>query len=55
MGRVKPTTNSANAGKRFMDVVYACCCIGVAAYGKIVISISAKLITAPSSIGASVS
>jgi hypothetical protein len=37
MGKVKPMTNSASAGKRFMEVVYACSCIGVAAYGKIVI------------------
>jgi hypothetical protein len=39
MGRVKPKTNSADADKRFMEVVYAYSCIGVAAYGKIVISI----------------
>jgi hypothetical protein len=34
MGRVRPATNSAIAGKRFMEVVYACSCIGVAALRK---------------------
>jgi hypothetical protein len=34
MERVRPVTNSANAGKRFMELVYACSCIGVASLPK---------------------
>jgi hypothetical protein len=35
MGRVRPATSSANAGNRFMEVVYACSCTGCRLTGKL--------------------